>query len=272
MSQLFATYSPTICLVLLATGVLIGLLAGVLGVGGGVVAVPVLLDLFPLLGVGEPAALPLAIGTAQASILIASTAAAYAHRRAGAIDKTLVRAWLPALAVGTVAGLVLGPFAPAKLLTGVFAVVAAALAAKMALGPHYVLSHRQPTGAPAQIAPGLVGALSAAVAVGAGTLSTPVLALFSFPLHRAIGAGALFNLVVAVPATAAFLCSGWNVVGRPPDAVGDIALFCVAALSLPALFVAPVAARWSVRAPLPLLRRLFAITLAGIALRLLLRL
>lgn len=271
MTELFSTYSPTICLVLLATGVLIGLLAGLLGVGGGVIALPVLLDLFPAIGVAEPVALPLSIGTAQASILIASIAAAYAHWRGGTIDKTLVRAWLPALAIGTVAGLVLGPFAPARLLTGIFAAVAAALAVKMALGPHYVLSHRQPKGATAQVAPALVGGLSAAVAVGAGTLSTPVLALFSFPLHRAIGAGALFNLVVAVPATLTFLFSGWSVAGRAPDAVGDVAMFCVAALSLPALFVAPFAARWSARAPLPLLRRLFALVLGLIALRLLLK-
>ena len=107
----------------------------------------------------------------------------------------------------------------------------------MALGPHYVLSRHQPKGAAAQLPPALVGGLSAAVAVGAGTLSTPVLALFSFPLHRAIGAGALFNLVVAIPATLAFLFSGWAVGGRPPDAVGDVALFCVAMLSLPALIV-----------------------------------
>ena len=75
-----------------------------------------------------------------------------------------------------------------------------------------------------------------------------------------------------IPATLAFLFSGWAVGGRPPDAVGDVALFCVAMLSLPALIVAPMAARWSARAPLPLLRRLFAITLAIVALRLLLKL
>lgn len=271
MSELLSTYSPAVCLVLLATGVLIGLLGGLLGVGGGVIAVPVLIEVLPLAGVAEPLVLPLAIGTAQANILLASMIAALAHWRAGTVDVALVRRWLPALAVGTAMGIVLGPLAPARILTALFACVAAALAVKMALGPRYVLSHRQPTGPAAHVAPGLVGALSAAVAVGGGTLSTPVLSLFSFPIHRAIGAGALFNLVVALPATASFLVSGATLPGRPIDAVGEVALFCVATLSLPALFVAPIAARWSARVPLPLLRRLFALCLGAIALRLLLR-
>ncbi len=272
MSELISTYSPTVCLLLLGTGVLIGVLGGLLGVGGGVIAVPVLIEILPLSGVAEPLVLPVALGTAQASILLTSLISAHAHWRGGTIDRALVRLWLPALGVGTCIGIVLGPLAPARLLTMLFACVAAALAIKMMMGPQYVLSHRQPTGFAGHLAPGLVGTLSAAVAVGGGTLSTPVLSLFSFPIHRAIGAGALFNIVVALPAAASFLVSGTILPGRPIDAVGEVALFCVSTLSLPALFVAPMAARWSARAPLPLLRRLFALCLGAIALRLLLRL
>jgi Sulfite exporter TauE/SafE len=92
-----------------------------------------------------------------------------------------------------------------------------------------------------------------------------------FPIKQAIGAGALFNLVIALPAAAFFPTHDHGTPGRPLDALGDVALFCVAALSLPALFVAPLAARWSARAPVSLLRRLFALCLAVIAVRLLLR-
>jgi len=272
LPELLSIYPPGVWLALLATGVLIGILAGLLGVGGGVIAVPVLLDVFAILGLSEASATPLAIGTAQASILAASVTAVHAHWRAGTVDRALVRAWLPALAVGASLGLVLAPLAPTKALTAVFALVVATLAAKMAMGDQFVLTRREPKGAAAQIAPGLVGALAASVAVGGGTLSTPVLALFSFPIRRAIGAGALFNVVIALPATAAFLAMGWDTPGRPADAVGDVALFCVATLSLPALIVAPVAAHWSSRAPVVLLRRLFALCLAAIAVRLLIRL
>jgi uncharacterized protein len=264
VAELFSAYPPVVCALLLGTGILIGLLAGFLGVGGGVVAVPILLDVFAVLGLGEANAVTLAVGTAQASILVASVTAMAAHWRAGTIDGPLVRAWLPALLVGTVLGLALSAFASARLLTGLFAVVAGALAVKMAIGERLVFTRAPLKGFPGQLPPTIVG-------VRGGTLSTPVLSLFSFPIKRAIGAGAVFNLAISLPATAFFLTTDLGTPGRTVDALGDVALFCVAALSLPALFVAPVAARWSARAPVSVLRRLFALCLAAIALRLLLR-
>ena len=272
MAHFLSIYPPIAWIVLLAAGIVIGLLAGLLGVGGGIIAVPVLLDVFGRLGMPDATTTPLAIGTAQASVLMASITAVLAHGRGGTIDRALVKAWLPAVMIGAATGLAVGPFASARLLTGIFAVVAALLGVKMAMGNSAALSHKQPTGASAQIAPFLVGGLAAALGVGGGTLSTPVLSLFSFPIRRGIGAGALFNLIIALPATITFLAQGWNVAGKPADAVGDVAVFCVAALSVPALFVAPAAARWSAHAPLMLLRRLFALCLIAIAIRLLLRL
>jgi uncharacterized membrane protein YfcA len=175
------------------------------------------------------------------------------------------------LMVGAMVGLAAGPFAPTKVLTTLFAVVAAALALKMMAGDRLIIGHREPRGLLSQVPPALVGGLAAAVGVGGGTLSTPILTLFSFSIRRAIGAGALFNLIIAVPATLVFLQMDRDVPGRPADALGDVAMFCVATLSLPALFVAPIAARWSAQAPASLLRHLFAVCLAIIAGRLLLR-
>jgi uncharacterized membrane protein YfcA len=271
VESLLAAYPPAAWAVLVGTGILIGVLAGLLGVGGGIVAVPILLEVFAHQGVAESQAVPLAVGTSQASIAIASIMAARAHWRAGAIDLELVRAWLPALIAGLIVGLAVSAFVPAGVLTIVFALVAAALALKMAVGDRLIFGHSQPTGILSHLTPAVVGGLAAAVGVGGGTLSTPALTLFSFSLKRAIGAGALFNLVIAAPATLVFLQMDRDVPGRPADALGDVALFCVATLSLPALFVAPVAARWSAKAPVSLLRRLFALCLVAIAVRLLLR-
>lgn len=271
METLIAAYPPAAWVALLATGILIGLLAGLLGVGGGIVAVPVLLEIFEFMGISGSLAVSLAVGTAQASILIASTTATAAHWRAGTIDHELVRSWLPALMAGAIIGLALGSLAPSQVLTTLFAVVAGALALKMAAGDRLIIGQREPQGLLSQVPPAMVGGLAAAVGVGGGTLSTPVLTLFSFSLKRAIGAGALFNLVIAVPATLVFLSMDLDTPGRPADALGDVALFCVATLSLPALFVAPIAALWSSRAPVSLLRRLFALCLGVIAVRLLLR-
>lgn len=272
MPELIFSYPPMAWIALLIGGLLIGVLAGLLGVGGGVVAVPLLLEVFQLTGVADEAAVPLAVGTAQTSILIASVSAVYAHFRAGTIDRLLVRAWLPSLTAGVIAGLLFSHIVPTKALTLAFAVIAAMLGVKMAAGDRLVLGRRLPTGPGSHVAPALVGALAAALGIGGGTLSTPVLSLFSFPIRRAIGAGALFNLLIAVPAAATFLAIGLDEPGRPADAVGHVALLCVAGLSLPALLVAPVAAAWSTRVRDVLLRRSFALCLGVIAARLLMRL
>ena len=271
MAELISAYPPGIWLALLATGLVIGVLAGLLGVGGGVIAVPILLEVFEAVGVDGTLSISLAVGTAQATILATSLTAVAAHWRAGTIDWSLVRDWLPALTIGIAVGLILSMYAPTRLLTTVFAVVAAGLALKLAIGDRLVITRTTPRGIVSHAAPVAVGGLAAAVGVGGGTLSTPVLTLFSFPLKRAIGAGALFNLVISLPATIVFLIVDHQTEGRPVDALGDVALFCVAALSLPALFVAPAAAGWSARAPVTVLRRLFALCLAVIAARMVFR-
>jgi uncharacterized membrane protein YfcA len=267
-----SAYSPVIWLVLLTAGLVIGLLAGLLGVGGGVVAVPVLMEVFDAMGVAPGLAVAIAIGTAQANILLVSLTAALAHWRAGTVDRDLVRTWLPALLLGTVAGLAASAVAPPRLLTATFALAALALALKMIVGDRLVLGRSMPTGMLAQVPPALVGALASSVGVGSGTLSTPVLSLFSFPVRRAVGAGALFNLAVALPATGFFLAHDQGVAGRPLDTFGDVAVICLLALSLPAVVVTPLSARLSTRVPVVLLRRLFAACLALVAFRLLLRL
>ncbi len=271
MTELLTAYPTSVLVGLLAVGVLIGLLAGLIGIGGGVVAVPVLIEAFDFMGLDDGTGLALSIGTAQASIVVASLTAAAAHWRAGTIDKELVRTWLPGLLIGSVIGLWMGAVASPRLLTGLFAIVAILLALKLGIGERLMLAAAPPRGALGQVPPTLVGALASAVGVGGGTLSTPVLTLFAFPIRRAIGAGALFNLIIAVPAAALFLEHDTAAAGRPLDAVGDVALICVAALSLPALIVAPAAARWSMRVPLSLLRRTFALCLVVVAVRLLLR-
>jgi len=271
LADLLPAFPLTIWLVLLAAGGTIGLLSGLLGIGGGVIAVPVLLEVFATLGLPWDRSVAMAVGTAQTNILLASLTAVSTHWRAGTIDGGLVRAWLPAVLAGTAAGLAVGAVVPAAVLTTTFAVAALCLAVKLGLGDRLVLAQGLPRGLAGQLPPVLVGTLAASVGVGGGTLSTPVLSLFSYPVQRAVGAGALFNLVIALPATGFFLVHDQGADGRTADAVGDVSVTCLLALSLPALAIAPLAAGWSTRVPAVLLRRLFALCLAVVAARLLLR-
>jgi uncharacterized membrane protein YfcA len=244
-------------LLLLSAGAAIGAVGGLLGIGGGVIAVPVLLEVLAARGMAPAAATPLAIGTAQAVILLSSVSAALAHHRAGGIDPALLRAWLPAVALGGLAGLALAPFLPAALSLSVFAAIALALAVSLLRGPPEASGDAVPRGL---LPPSAIGLLSAALGVGAGTLSGPVLGMLGLPLRRAVGAGAVFNLAVALPAALGFA------------AAGQVDGIATALLALPAMAAAPGFARLATRLPVARLRLVFALCLMAIALRVGLRL
>lgn len=195
-----------------------------------------------------------------------------AHARAGSVDHELVRRWLPPMMVGAVAGLALAQLLPPVVPVAIFALVAAALGVQMLAGGRFALADAPPPAPWGWVPPGLVGLLAAGLGIGAGTLSGPVLSLLSVPLSGAIGAGSVFNLVVALPAVAAFIFGGIGVAGRPPGSLGHIGLLPLALLVVPALLAAPPAAGLARRLPVPLLRRLFAVCLLAIAARMVMRL
>ncbi len=243
---------PATALLLAAGGAAIGAVGGLLGIGGGVIAVPLLLEVLAARGLAPGVATPLAIGTAQAVILLSSVSAAAAHHRRGSIDPALLRAWLPAVALGGLAGLALAPFLPAALSLATFAAIALALAISLLRGAPEATGTAVPRGlAP----PAAIGLLSAALGVGAGTLSGPVLGMLGLPLSRAVGAGAVFNLAVAVPAAIGFAIAG------------QVDWIATALLSLPAMATAPGFARLATRLPVAKLRLIFALCLLAIALR-----
>jgi len=252
-------------------GVAIGLVGGLLGIGGGVIAVPLLLELFAPTVSSDAGRAALAIGTGQAAILLSAMAAAIAHGKAGTIEGSIVRAWMPGILGGGLIGLALVPLIPASVAVATFASVMILLGVQMMAGARGVLAASIPKPPLGWLPPALIGALSAGLGIGAGTLSGPVLGLFNTPLNRAVGAGAVFNLAVALPATLGFMVLGYGQPGLPPDAVGHVSLRAAALLGLPAIIVAPLAARLSARLPVALLRRLFAVCLFLIAARILWR-
>jgi uncharacterized membrane protein YfcA len=246
---------------LLLSGAGVGLAGGLLGIGGGVIAVPALLEIMSHLPVEQR--LPLAIGTAQAVILLSSVAAVLAHARAGSVHRGLLRAWLPAMMLGGLVGLAVAPFAPPAISLMVFAGIAAALATTLLLGLGAKAGAALPPAPWGWLPPGLIGGASASLGVGAGTLSGPIFGLFGVGLHQAVGAGAVFNLAIALPATLVALAGGpWSL-----GVLGKVSLPGLILLAVPAMLVAPAAARLSRRLPQRALRWGFALCLYAIAVR-----
>ncbi len=271
MLDIVLAYGPWTLLAFVLVGAAIGVVGGLLGIGGGVIAVPMLLEVFARTGTTDADRAALAIGTAQAAILLSSIAAAAAHAAAGSIDRSILRAWLPAIMAGALLGLGLAPVIPAFVSVVAFAVVAVMLGIQMMAGARGILTSALPPPPLGWLPPAAIGMLSAGLGIGAGTLSGPILGLFNTPINRAVGAGAVFNLAVALPATLGFAAMGFGRPGLPPDTVGFVSLSAALLLALPATIVAPFAARLSGRLPVPLLRRTFAACLFAIAARVLWR-
>lgn len=265
--EIVASLSVLPLLILSITGATVGAIGGLLGIGGGVVVVPVLLELFAAQHLPSAVSTPLSIGTAHAAVLLASISAAVAHANAGRIDRTLVRTWFLPLLLGTVIGLGGAFLVAPTFLMGLFAAVALFLGMTLLAGDRVTLPGPGASGIAPALPPLLVGTLASALGIGGGTLSGPALALLSTPLHRAIGAGTVFNIIVAIPSTAMFMWSGWRAGGLPRGSIGYVSIAPLIALTLPALLVAPYAARLAPHVPVAVLRRLFALCLLVIALR-----
>lgn len=231
-------------LAMLATGVVGGLLAGLLGVGGGIVIVPVLDLALGMLGVDPAVRMKVAIATSMATIIPTSLSSSRAHRARGAVDTDLVARWAAALLIGSIAGVAIAARASGALLSGVFGVVALIVALKMLLplqGRN--LASAVPTGVGGQAMPVAIGGVSSMMGIGGGTLSVPLLTLFGQPVHRAVGTASLFGLLISVPATLAFILTGWRVEALPVGSLGYVNLLGFAIIAPVTTAFAPLGAR-----------------------------
>jgi uncharacterized membrane protein YfcA len=260
-----------VALAALGTGLVAGTISGLLGVGGGIVIVPVLEAVLGFLGVDPSVRMPIAVATSLATIVPTSIASARAHHRRGAVDLEIARLWLPAVAAGALAGSLLASRAPAHLLTGLFGVVAALAAAKMLLPlDGKVLSPSVPRGPLGRTLPAGIGLVSSMMGIGGGTLSVPVLTLCSQPVHRAVGTANLLGLVIAIPGTIGYLLAR-PAVPVPPGTVGLVNLTGFALIAVATVIAAPWGARIAHSLDRRRLSAAFGVFLAIVAARMLYR-
>ena len=229
---------------LVATGAVAGVLAGLLGVGGGIVIVPVLFWLFEALGVPDAAAMHVAVATSLATIIPTSISSARSHHRRGAIDPALLKSWAPVIFIGALIGGLLSKVIDSEGLTAIFGTIALLVSINMAMPGKIVLADDLPKGPVARgLVPGFIGVFSALMGIGGGTLSVPTLTAFSFPVHRAVGTAAAFGLVIAVPAVAGFIWAGLGVGLRPPYSLGYVSVPAAVLIFSASVFTAPIGSR-----------------------------
>lgn len=247
---------------MMGAGLLGGLLAGLLGVGGGIVIVPVLYHIFTLFGVDEAIRIHLAVGTSLATIIPTSVVSARAHFQKGATDVALLKRIAPGIVAGVLIGSTLAVVAGHVVLTAVFAVVAGLVAVNMASPGGLRLADQPPAGAGIHAVGASIGGFSTLMGLGGGTLGVPILSAFGFPVHRAVGTAAAFGVIISIPGTIGFLWSGMEVAGRPPFSVGYVNLLGFAAVVPVTIIAAPWGAAIAHAISPTLLRRAFALFLA----------
>ena len=244
------------------TGVIAGLIAGMLGVGGGIVIVPVLYWLFGPLGVDEAVRMHVAVGTSLAIIVPTSLRSAWAHHGHKGVDTELLRTLLPGLLTGVLIGVALGAVASGRVLTGLFGGVAILVAANMLRGGQPPALTRKPPGgmAPTAIG-GFVGTVSTLMGIGGGTHTVPILSALRYPIHRAVGTAAAVGTVISVPGALGFVWAGAGVGDRPPFSLGYVNLLGVALIAPLSVALAPAGVRMAIALNTRRLKQAFAVFL-----------
>ena len=258
----------------LALGALVaGLLAGLLGVGGGIVIVPILYWILTALEVDPAIVMHIAVGTSLLTIIPTAISSSRSHNRRGNVDPELFRRWLPGVFVGAALGGISARFYEGAVLQAVFGVVALLVAVNMTLRKGIVIGQTPPKSVAANAAlGGIVGYISALMGIGGGTLSVPILSAFSVPILKAVGTASTFGLVISIPAVLGFIWAGWSVPGLPPLSLGYVNLAAAAIIIPITVLTAPLGARIASSINQRALRLCFAAFLGLTAVRMLLSL
>ena len=254
---------------MLATGCVAGVLAGLFGIGGGIVIVPVLESTLGFLGVDPAIRMHVAVATSLATIIPTSIASARAHHLRQAVDVDIVRRWALFVLFGSVLGSYVASQLHSNVLAIVFATLAMLVAIKMVLLPKTRnLTESVPRGPLVMLIPTAIGGLSSMMGIGGGTFSVMTLTLFGQPIHRAGGTAALFGLVISLPGTIGFIVNGMSDVRVPPGSLGYVNLIGFALIAPATVITAPLGAKLAHRFSEKKLGLLFGMFLFVASLRL----
>lgn len=255
-------------LTLLGTGAFAGLLAGLLGVGGGIVLVPAFLYVFTAAGFGGPDVMQLCLATSLATIIVTSTRSVLAHHRRGAVDWQILRDWALGIGIGALAGVMTVGALRTHVLQIIFAVLVVVIASYMAISrPHWRLAETMPVGWRRALMAPFVGFFSVLLGIGGGSIGVPLMTLHGRPIHRAVATAAGFGVLIAVPSVAAFLLL--PIENAPPFTLGSVNLPAFLITICMTLITAPMGAALAHRTDAARLKRYFAIFLFLVALNML---
>jgi uncharacterized membrane protein YfcA len=230
-----------LALLLVAVGALAGFLAGLFGIGGGAILVPVFYECFRLAGVPLEVRMPLCVGTSLAIIIPTSIRSYRAHHARGAVDTEILRAWWLPVLVGVLAGSVIARYAPERLFKVVFVMVAWFAAARLLSAKEtWKLGDDLPKGPLMRVFGFLVGLFATLMGVGGGLFANLLMTFYGRPIHQGVATSSALAPLVSIPGALGYIYAGWPVAARYPDVLALQSPFALGYVSLiGALLVIP---------------------------------
>lgn len=256
----------TLLAAMTAAGAFAGLIAGLFGVGGGTVIVPVLFWAFEMLGVGGESNLHVAIGSSLLTIVATSWRSLKAHRSHGAVDEAVLKSWTPWVGFGALVGAGIAGLTSMEGLGVVYAVCLSLIAAQLGLLPETATLRRDlPEGWGRRGTGTVIGGLSAMMGIGGGSFGGMLMTLCGRPIHQAVATASGFGMAIGAAATLGFIVFGWDAGGRPPLSLGYVNVPAAVVMGLLTMVTAPLGAKLAHRLDRRVLRKAFAIYLLATA-------
>ena len=250
---------------LLLLGAVSGFVAGLLGVGGGMLMVPFMTYLLANHGMPAQHVVKMAVATSLATICFTSISSVRAHARQGAVRWDVVRLLAPGILLGGLLGAQLAIALPARLLAVLFALFVSVSAVQMVLNKKPKPTRTLPGGAPLFGVGGVIGAVSALVGAGGAFLSVPFMIACNLPIHTAVATAAAVGFPIALAGTAGYVIGGGSLAGMPAGTLGYIYLPALLTIATASVLTAPAGARTAHRLDVAQLKRVFAALLFVLA-------
>ncbi len=260
---------------LLAAGAITGILAGVFGVGGGAVIVPVLYELFGVVGVPVELRMALAVGTSLAIIIPTSIRSFQAHRAKGAVDMEILRAWAIPVVIGVIVGSLLARYAPPAVFKAVFVFVAGLWAWRLLTGKELNFGTGMPGRTGMIASGGVIGVLSSLMGIGGGQLGNLVMMAYGRSIHNAVATSSGLGVLISIPGALGYIYAGWPKAAEFPAvaaiqfpfALGYVSLIGFLLFIPTSMWTAPLGARLAHSLPKRKLELSFGIFLLIVCLR-----
>lgn len=253
---------------LIAAGLVAGFLAGLLGIGGGGVLVPVLYEVFGIVGVEQDVRMHMALGTTLAAIVATSVRSFMAHRARGAVDVELLKRVAPWIVAGVLGGVLTAKASSGDTLKWIWAIAASVVALKMALGREdWGLGSRLPSFPWPEIGAAAIAYISTLMSIGGATFVVPALTLYGYAILPAVATASGVGPMIAIPGTLGYMWAGWGVEGLPAYSLGFVSVIGAALIIPASVFAAPFGVSLAHSIPRRRLELAFAAFLAFVALR-----